>query len=135
MLYLVPEIALTTQLTTRLKRVFGNKLGVYHSKFSDAERVEIWNNLLNDKGYQVILGVRSSVFLPFRDLGLVIVDEEHENTYKQEETPRYHGRDLAVVRGHFEKCVVVLGSATPSLESAYNSHSGKYELLKLMLLI
>jgi primosomal protein N' (replication factor Y) len=81
-LYLLPEIALTSQLTDRLKRVFGNKLGIYHSKFPDAERVEIWNNLLLDKGYEIILGVRSSVFLPFKNLGWVIVDEEHENTYK-----------------------------------------------------
>ena len=97
-LYLVPEIALTTQLTSRLKRIFGNRLGVYHSKFSDAERVEIWNNVLNDKTYDVIIGVRSSIFLPFRQLGLVIVDEEHESSYKQyDPSPRYHARNASIV--------------------------------------
>ena len=97
-LYLVPEIALTTQLTMRLKRVFGNRLGVYHSKFSDSERVEIWTNVLTHKSYDVIIGVRSSIFLPFRQLGLVIVDEEHESSYKQyNPSPRYHARNAAIV--------------------------------------
>ena len=97
-LYLLPEIALTTQITERLKRVFGNRLGIYHSKFPDAERVEIWRKQLTDDDYDVILGVRSSVFLPFRRLGLVIVDEEHENTYKQQDpAPRYHARNAAIV--------------------------------------
>lgn len=131
-LYLLPEIALTSQLTARLKRVFGNKLGVYHSKFPDAERVEIWNNLLNDKAYQVILGVRSSVFLPFRDLGLVIVDEEHENTYKQfDPAPRYHARNAAIMLAHMHGGKVLLGSATPSIESYNNALTGKFGLVEL----
>lgn len=97
-LYLLPEIALTTQITERLQRVFGDRLGIYHSKFPDAERVEIWQKQLTEKGYDIILGVRSSVFLPFRNLGLVIVDEEHENTYKQQDpAPRYHARNAAII--------------------------------------
>ena len=97
-LYLLPEIALTTQITERLKRVFGNRLGIYHSKFPDAERVEIWQKQLSEQDYDVILGVRSSVFLPFRRLGLVIVDEEHETTYKQQDpAPRYHARSAAIM--------------------------------------
>ncbi|MDR1729208.1 MAG: primosomal protein N' [Prevotellaceae bacterium] len=131
-LFLLPEIALTTQLTTRLKRAFGNKLGIYHSRFSDAERVEIWNNLLNNNGYQVILGVRSSVFLPFRELGLIIVDEEHENTYKQfDPAPRYHARNAAIVLASMCGAKVLLGSATPSIESYYNAQKGKFGLVEL----
>ena len=131
-LYLVPEIALTTQLTSRLKRVFGNKLGVYHSKFSDAERVEIWNNVLNDKGYDVIIGVRSSVFLPFRKLGLVIVDEEHETSYKQfDPAPRYHARNAAIVLAGMHGAKTLLGSATPAIESYFNAKTGKYGLVEL----
>lgn len=131
-LFLVPEIALTTQLTTRLKRVFGNKLGVYHSKFSDAERVEIWNNVLNDKSYDVIIGVRSSIFLPFRKLGLVIVDEEHETSYKQyDPAPRYHARNAAVVLASMHGAKTLLGTATPSIESYANTQNGKYGLVEL----
>jgi len=131
-LYLVPEIALTTQLTSRLKRVFGNKLGVYHSKFSDAERVEIWNNVLNDKTYDVIIGVRSSVFLPFRKLGLVIVDEEHETSYKQfDPSPRYHARNASIVLASMHGAKTLLGTATPSIESYYNACVGKYGLVQL----
>ena len=131
-LFLLPEIALTTQLTSRLKRVFGNKLGIYHSRFSDAERVEIWDNLLNNKGYQIILGVRSSIFLPFRELGLVIVDEEHENTYKQfDPAPRYHARNAAIVLAGMSGAKVLLGSATPSIESYYNAQNGKFGLVEL----
>lgn len=131
-LYLLPEIALTSQLTDRLKRVFGNQLGVYHSKFPDAERVEIWNNLLLDKGYQIILGVRSSVFLPFRDLGLVIIDEEHENTYKQyDPAPRYHARNAAIVLAAMHGAKTLLGTATPSIESYNNALTGKYGLVEL----
>ena len=97
-LYLLPEIALTTQITERLKRVFGHRLGIYHSKFPDAERVEIWQKQLGDEEYDVILGVRSSIFLPFKNLGLVIVDEEHENTYKQQDpAPRYHARNSSIM--------------------------------------
>ncbi len=131
-LYLVPEIALTTQLTSRLKRVFGKRLGVYHSKFSDAERVEIWNNVLKDKTYDVIIGVRSSIFLPFRHLGLVIVDEEHESSYKQyDPSPRYHARNAAIVLASMHGAKTLLGSATPSIESYYNTQIGKYGLVEL----
>ena len=131
-LYLVPEIALTTQLTSRLKRVFGNRLGVYHSKFSDAERVEIWNNVLNDKSYDVIIGVRSSIFLPFRQLGLVVIDEEHESSYKQfNPAPRYHARNAAIVLASMHGAKTLLGTATPSIESYFNAKNGKYGLVEL----
>ena len=120
-LYLLPEIALTTQITERLKRVFGNRLGIYHSKFPDAERVEIWRKQLTDDDYDVILGVRSSVFLPFRRLGLVIVDEEHENTYKQQDpAPRYHARNAAIVLASMFGAKTLLGTATPCIETYYN---------------
>ncbi len=134
-LYLLPEIALTSQIIQRLKVVFGNKVGVYHSKFSDAERVELWNNVLrNDKNsYQIILGARSSVLLPFNKLGLIIVDEEHENTYKQfNPSPRYNARDLSVVLSQIHKSKVLLGTATPSLESYYNAKTGRYALVELL---
>lgn len=131
-LYLVPEIALTQQMTNRLRRIFGARLGVYHSKFSDAERVEIWKKQLSNEPYEVVLGVRSSVFLPFRDLGLVIVDEEHETTYKQQEpAPRYHARSVAVMLAAYHKGKVLLGTATPSVESYYNAQSGKYGLVQM----
>lgn len=131
-LFLVPEIALTQQMTDRLRRVFGTRLGVYHSKFSDAERVEIWQKQLSDTPYDVVLGVRSSVFLPFRNLGLVIVDEEHETTYKQQEpAPRYHARSVAVMLASYHKSKVLLGTATPSMESFYNAQSGKYGLVQM----
>lgn len=131
-LYLLPEIALTTQITERLKRVFGNRLGVYHSKFPDAERVEIWQKQLTDNPYDIILGVRSSVFLPFQRLGLVIVDEEHENTYKQQDpAPRYHARSSAIVLASMYKAKVLLGTATPSVESYFNATEGKYGLVEL----
>ena len=131
-LYLVPEIALTTQLTTRLKRVFGKRLGVYHSKFSDAERVEIWNNVLTDKSYDVIIGVRSSIFLPFRQLGLVIVDEEHESSYKQyDPAPRYHARNAAIVLASMHGAKTLLGTATPAIETYFNAQTGKFGLVEL----
>lgn len=131
-LYLVPEIALTQQMTDRLRRVFGERLGVYHSKFTDAERVEIWKKQLSDTPYDVILGVRSSVFLPFHRLGLVIVDEEHETTYKQQEpAPRYHARSVAVMLAAYHKGKVLLGTATPSIESYYNAQCGKYGLVQM----
>ena len=131
-LYLVPEIALTTQLTTRLKRVFGHRLGVYHSKFSDAERVEIWNNVLNDKTYDVIIGVRSSIFLPFRQLGLIIVDEEHESSYKQyDPAPRYHARNAAIMLASMHAAKTLLGTATPAVETYFNAQSGKFGLVEL----
>ncbi len=126
-LFLLPEIALTTQITSRLKQFFGDQLGVYHSKINNNERVEIWNNLLSDEGYQIILGVRSSIFLPFRDLGLIIVDEEHEPGYKQQDpAPRYHSRNAAIVLATMHGAKVILGSATPSIESFYNAQTGKY---------
>lgn len=131
-LYLVPEIALTTQLTSRLKRIFGNKIGIYHSKFSDAERVEIWDNLLNNKGYEIVIGVRSSVFLPFRQLGLVIVDEEHEVSYKQfDPAPRYHARNAAIVLASMHGAKTLLGTATPAIESYFNAKIGKYGFVEL----
>lgn len=131
-LYLLPEIALTTQITERLRRVFGKRLGVYHSKFPDAERVEIWQKQLTEQGYDVILGVRSSVFLPFRRLGLVIVDEEHETSYKQQDpAPRYHARNAAIMLASMYGAKTLLGTATPSLESYYHARNGKYGLVEL----
>jgi primosomal protein N' (replication factor Y) len=131
-LFLVPEIALTQQMTDRLRRSFGLRLGVYHSKFSDAERVEVWKKQLSDTPYDVILGVRSSVFLPFKNLGLVIVDEEHETTYKQQEpAPRYHARNVATILAAYHKGKTLLGTATPSIESYYNTQHGKYGLVQM----
>lgn len=131
-LYLLPEIALTTQITERLQRVFGGRLGIYHSKFPDAERVEIWRKQLSEEGYDIILGVRSSVFLPFSKLGLVIVDEEHENTYKQQDpAPRYHARNAAIVLASMYGAKTLLGTATPSIETWHNAVSRKYGLVEL----
>ncbi|MBR0037396.1 MAG: primosomal protein N' [Bacteroidales bacterium] len=132
-LMMVPEIALTTQLCQRLRRVFGQRMLVYHSKLSEVERVEIWKTLLaDDCQVDVILGVRSSVFLPFRQLGLVIVDEEHEPSYKQQDpAPRYQGRDVSLVLAARHGAKVLLGSATPSLESWYQAQQGKYGLVQL----
>ena len=132
-LYLLPEIALTTQIINRLRDVFGSKVGVYHSKFSDAERVEVWNHVGKPCGYSVVLGVRSSIFLPFTNLGLVIVDEEHENTYKQyDPAPRYHARDAAIVLASMHGAKTLLGTATPAIESYYNAREGKYGLVELI---
>ncbi|MCF8335800.1 MAG: DEAD/DEAH box helicase, partial [Bacteroidales bacterium] len=135
-LYLLPEIALTSQIIHRLKAVFGDRVGVYHSKFPDNERVEVYQKLLNQKEsdkFQVILGVRSSIFLPFSSLGLVIVDEEHENTYKQfDPAPRYHARDAAIMLARMHGAKTLLGTATPSIESYYNAKRGKYGLVELM---
>lgn len=131
-LYLVPEISLTTQLTDRLRKVFGDRLLVYHSKFSDSERVDIWKRLLESNEPMVVLGVRSSVFLPFGRLGLVIVDEEHESSYKQyDPAPRYNARDTAMVLASMHGAKVVLGSATPSIETYYKATTGKYGLVTL----
>ncbi|MNK50666.1 Primosomal protein N' [compost metagenome] len=130
-LFLLPEIALTTQIVERIKLYFGNKIGVYHSKFNDNERVEIWNKVLNG-AYQVVLGARSAVLLPFTDLKLIVVDEEHENSYKQyDPAPRYQARDAAIYLAHLYQAKVVLGSATPSLESYYNAKTDKYGLVEL----
>lgn len=132
-LYLVPEIALTTQLTKRLQRVFGNSLLIYHSKFSDNERVDIWKRLLHSTEPCVVIGVRSSVFLPFSSLGLVIVDEEHDASYKQQDpAPRYNGRNVAMVLAQMHGAKTLLGSATPAIESYYNATTGKYGLVSLL---
>lgn len=131
-LYLLPEIALTVQMTQRLQRVFGSRLGIYHSKYSDAERVEVWKKQLSGHPYDVILGVRSSVFLPFRHLGLVIIDEEHEQSFKQQEpAPRYHARSAAIVLAQMYGATTLLGTATPSMETYYNATHGKYGLVEL----
>ena len=140
-LYLLPEIALTVQMMQRLQRVFGNRLGIYHSNYSDAERVVIWKKQLSKNPYDVILGARSAVFLPFQKLGLVIVDEEHETSYKQQDpAPRYHARSAAIMlakmsnenaHSSLNPCKVLLGTATPSLESYHNAKTGKYGLVEL----
>jgi primosomal protein N' (replication factor Y) (superfamily II helicase) len=140
-LYLLPEIALTSQIINRLKVIFGSKTGVYHSRFSDAERVEIWQNVASspetftgdNQGYQLILGVRSSVFLPYKNLGLIIVDEEHENTYKQyDPAPRYNARDAAIVLAQLHGAKVLLGTATPAIETYFNAQTGKFGLVELL---
>jgi len=132
-LYLLPEIALTTQLIRRLEAYFGNKIAVFHSKYSVNERTEVWNNVLKGaSNAQLIIGARSAVLLPFNDLGLIIVDEEHESSFKQfEPAPRYHARDTAIVLGQLHKAKVVLGSATPAIETYYNAQKGKYGLVSL----
>jgi primosomal protein N' (replication factor Y) (superfamily II helicase) len=145
-LFLVPEIALTTQLISRLRAVFGEAVGVYHSRFSESERVEIWNSVLDDAkretqeegpvpatvSYKVIIGARSSLFLPFKKLGLIIVDEEHDSSFKQQDpSPRYHARDAALYLATLHKAHVVLGTATPSVESYYNATQGKYARVML----
>ena len=132
-LYLLPEIALTVQMTRRLQRVFGSRLGIYHSRYSDAERVEIWKKQLSDEPYDVILGARSAVFLPFSRLGLVIVDEEHETSFKQQDpAPRYHARSAAIMLARmYDGAKVLLGTATPSMESYNNALTGKYGYVSL----
>ncbi len=131
-LYLVPEIALTTQLTRRLQRVFGDKVIIYHSKFSDNERVDIWRHLRSDGRPCVVLGARSSIFLPFSSLGLIIVDEEHEQSYKQfDPAPRYNARDCAIVLAGMHGAKTVLGSATPAVETYYKAQTGRYGLVEL----
>ena len=131
-LYLLPEIALTTQIILRLQKHFGSVTGVYHSRFNDQEKVEIWRRVADgnlNTGYRLILGVRSSLFLPFSDLGLVIIDEEHDGSYKQHDpSPRYHARDTAIMLAGFHKAKTILGSASPSIESYYNALNGKYGL-------
>lgn len=130
-LYLLPEIALTTQITERLRLHFGDKLGVYHSKFNDNERAEVWQKVMNGS-FKVVIGARSAVFLPFQQLGLIIVDEEHESSYKQyDPAPRYQARDTAIYLAHIHQAKVLLGSATPSIESYYNAKAGKYGLVEL----
>lgn len=132
-LYLLPEIALTVQIMKRLRNVFGDRLGIYHSKYSDAERVEIWKRQLSDNPYGVILGARSALFLPFSNLRLVIVDEEHETSFKQQDpAPRYHARSAAIMLASMCGAKVLLGSATPSAESYSNALTGKYGLVSIM---
>ena len=135
-LYLLPEIALTAQIINRLRKIFGNRVGVYHSKFNDSQRVEVYNGVLatdaNLTNFDIILGVRSSTFLPYRNLGLIIVDEEHENTYKQyNPAPRYNARDAAIVLASIHNAKVLLGTATPSIETYFNARTGKYGLVEL----
>lgn len=130
-LYLLPEIALTTQIVYRLKKIFGDQMGIYHSKFSDNERVEVWQGILDGR-YPLVVGVRSAVLLPFENLGLVIIDEEHEISYKQfDPAPRYHARDVAIVLAKMHHAKTLLGSATPSIESYQNAIQGKYGLVQL----
>ena len=132
-LYLLPEIALTTQLVSRLREYFGNKVAVFHSKYNNNERVEVWKQVLdNSPKAQIVIGARSALFLPYSNLGLIIVDEEHEQTFKQQDpSPRYHARDAAIVLSNFHHSKVLLGSATPSIETNYNSQSGKYGLVEI----
>ena len=131
-LYLLPEIALTVQIMQRLQHVFGNRLGIYHSKYSDAERVEIWQKQLSANPYDVILGARSAVFLPFRNLGLVIIDEEHETSYKQQDPmPRYHARSAAIMLAQMLGAKTLLGTATPSAETYHHAKTGKYGYVPL----
>ena len=132
-LYLLPEISLTTQIIQKLKNYFGNKISVYHSRYSLNERTEVWENVIKNKeNSQIVIGARSSIFLPFYDLGLIIVDEEHEVSYKQQEpSPRYNARDSAIYLSKIYKTKVILGSATPSIESAFNAKEGKYGLVEI----
>lgn len=131
-LFMLPEIVLTAQLTDRLKRVFGDRLGVYHSRYPDAERVEVYQKMLSENPFDIIVGVRSSIFLPFRNLGLIIIDEEHETSFKQQDpAPRYQARNVALMLAKNVKAKTLLGSATPSLESYYNAKTGKYGLVEL----
>ena len=131
-LYLLPEIALTVQIMSRLKKVFGKRLGIYHSKYSDSERVEIWQKQMSRAPYDVILGARSAVFLPFQNLGLVIIDEEHETSFKQQDpSPRYHARSAAIVLASMYGAKTLLGTATPSIETYHNAMTGKYGYVSL----
>jgi primosomal protein N' (replication factor Y) (superfamily II helicase) len=132
-LYLLPEIALTTQIINRLRKYFGESVGVYHSKFNENERVEVWNSVLGSDtkkslhNFRLIIGARSALFLPFSNLGLVIVDEEHDTSFKQyDPSPRYNARDAAIYLSHIHKAKTLLGSATPSVESYFNAQEGKY---------
>jgi len=134
-LYLLPEIALTTQIIQRIRRVFGNRVGVYHSRYSDSDRVHVYRNLqglTDEESYGVVIGVRSAIFLPFKDLGLIIIDEEHENTYKQNDpAPRYHARDTSQVLALHHNAKVLMGTATPSFETLYNARTQKYGYVTL----
>ena len=132
-LYLLPEIALTTQLVSRLTQHFGNEVAVFHSKYSNNERIEVWNQVLEKSGKaKIVIGARSALFLPYSNLGLIIIDEEHEQTFKQQDpAPRYHARDAAIVLAQAQKAKVLLGSATPSIETYFNAQSGKFGLISI----
>ncbi len=132
-LYLLPEIALTTQLVSRLRKHFGNEVAVYHSKYNQNERIEVWNQVLHQsEKAKIVIGARSALFLPFQDLGLVLVDEEHEQTFKQNDpAPRYHARDTTIILGELHKAKVLLGSATPSIETFFNTENKKFGLVEL----
>ena len=145
-LYLLPEIALTTQLVARLQEHFGDKIAVFHSKYSNNERIEVWKQVLeNSSKAQIVIGARSALFLPFSNLGLIVIDEEHEQTFKQTDpSPRYHARDAAIVLANFHKSTrgtrtedkqsgtkVLLGSATPCLETYYNTQTSKYGIVEI----
>ena len=130
-LYLLPEIALTAQIINRLRKVFGSLVGIYHSKFNPNERVEIWNKVLRNE-YKILIGARSGLFLPFKDLGLIIVDEEHDNSLKQmDPAPRYNARDSAIMLARLFDAKVILGTATPAIETYYNTENGKFGLVKM----
>ncbi len=132
-LFLLPEIAITVEMLRRLVRIFGDKVSVYHSRYNDTERVEVWNKINAANEGRIVLGARSAVFLPFKNLGLIVVDEEHEESYKQQEpAPNYHARDTAIMLAHYLGANVILGSATPSMESSYNAQKGKYALATLL---
>ena len=132
-MYLLPEIALTTQLVSRLTQHFGNQVAVFHSKYSNNERVEVWNQVLeNSEKAKIVIGARSALFLPYSNLGLIIIDEEHEQTFKQQDpAPRYHARDAAIVLAQAQKAKVLLGSATPSIETYFNAQSGKFGMISI----
>jgi len=132
-LYLLPEIALTTQLVSRLRQYFGNQVAVYHSKYNSNERIEVWHQVLNQsEKAKIVIGARSALFLPFQNLGLILVDEEHEQTFKQyDPAPRYHARDTAIVLGQLHNAKILLGSATPSIETYFNTQNNKYNVVKL----
>ena len=128
---MVPEIALTPQTVNRFRARFGEIVAVLHSSLSEGERHDEWHRVFNGNA-KIVVGARSALFAPIENLGLIILDEEHEPTYKQDESPRYNARDVAVIRGKIEKCAVLLGSATPSLESINNVRLGKYDLVKML---
>ncbi len=131
-LFLLPEIALTVQIMERLQRVFGSRLGIYHSKYSDAERVEIWKKQVSACPYDIIIGARSAALLPFKNLGLVIIDEEHETSYKQQDpAPRYHARSAAIMLASMYGAKTLLGSATPCMETYTNAKNGKFGYVRL----
>lgn len=132
-LFLLPEIAITVEMLQRLNAVFGDRISIFHSRYSDAQRVEVWRKINDNEEGHLVLGARSALFLPFKNLGLIVVDEEHEESFKQKEpAPHYHARDAAVMLAHRNNANIILGSATPSIETAYNGQLGKYAVAHLM---